>query len=158
MPMGTGRCLRSGATSRPKRSSLPPNAYTAGVLPEYKQVIHPVRGVCSRITATDPPTRGELQSLVPWYGPGLADYQVYRADGSVVVGGAWPSCRNQHQDQWYDIFDESKTIPAATGYFDDYMQRTCIDWKESDAKIDRYWSGIMGVRYDPDPDELRGKL
>lgn len=123
------------------------NGYTPGVLPEYKQAIHPVRGVCSRITVTSAPeAQGELQSLVPWYSPSLADYQVNRSDGSYVVGGAWGTCRTQHPDQWLDVLDDSKTTPAADGYFDNYMQRTFAGWEKAETKVDRYWSGIMGVR------------
>ncbi|ETS74279.1 hypothetical protein PFICI_14145 [Pestalotiopsis fici W106-1] len=128
------------------------NGYTSGLLPEYSQIIRPVRGTCSRITVANPgPPMGKLKSMVQYYGPKTADYQANRADGSFVIGGAWSTCRFKHVQQWRDVVDDSQTVPAAAGYFDDFMERTFVGWDHSESKVDKLWAGIMGYTEDSEP-------
>jgi glycine/D-amino acid oxidase-like deaminating enzyme len=131
---------------RAKKVVYATNGYTSGLLPEYKQIIHPVRGICSRITVKNkPPGHGKLKSMVLYYGPKVADYQANRPDGSFVIGGAWSTCKFKHPQQWRDVFDDSALTPAATGYFHGFMERTFSGWGEAKSRVDHLWTGIMGV-------------
>lgn len=122
------------------------NGYTSGILPEYKQVIHPVRGICSRITAArPPPVTTKLKSMVQYYGPKIADYQANRADGSFVIGGAWSTSKFRYPQQWRDVVDDSELTPASVNYFNGFMERTFAGWDKAESKVDSLWTGIMGV-------------
>ncbi|KAI4604221.1 hypothetical protein KJ359_000352 [Pestalotiopsis sp. 9143b] len=128
------------------------NAYTSGLLPEYSQIIRPVRGTCSRITVGNSgPPMGKLKSMVQYYGPKTADYQANRSDGSFVIGGAWSTCRFKHPEQWRDVVDDSQLVPAATKYFDGFMERTFVGWDKAESEVDKLWSGIMGYTEDSEP-------
>ena len=73
-----------------------------------------------------------------------ADYQITRPDGSIIVGGGRPFYLSQ-ADKWYNVHDDSQLIEPAVPYFDGLMQRTYRGWEHSGAKVDRIWTGIMGV-------------
>ncbi|KAH6648055.1 FAD dependent oxidoreductase [Truncatella angustata] len=137
---------------RAKQVVFATNGYTSGLLPEYKQVIHPVRGICSRITASgEPPTQGKLKSMVQYYGPKLADYQGNLSDGSFVIGGAWSNMKFKHPEQWLDVVDDSRLPRAAATYFHGFMERTFIGWDKAQSKVDSTWTGIMGYTEDNEP-------
>lgn len=49
-------------------------------------------------------------------------------------------------DQWYNVTDDSKLIEPAVSHFKDgLMQKTYSGWEDSGAKLDKAWTGIMGV-------------
>lgn len=116
------------------------NAYTSALLPEFKDKIVPVRGICSRIAT--PHRRPPLlsNSYVLRFNDWEYDYLIPRSDGSIVVGGAR---RDYHKDleSWFDVHDDSKLIDSAEHYFDGYMQRHFHGWENSDAYTDKVWTG-----------------
>lgn len=132
-------------TIRARKVIFATNGYTAALLPQFKDRIIPVRGVCSRISVPEDKTAPHLPfSYALRHGPNLYDYQVTRPDGSIVVGGARTEIFHQKQE-WYNVFDDSKVPTAAAPYFDGFMQRFYRGWEDSDASLDRIWTGIMGV-------------
>lgn len=70
----------------------------------------------------------------------MYDYLIPRNDGSIIVGGAkqnfWPD-----RSHWYDVSDDSKLIEPARSHFDGLMQRMFIGWEDSDAFVDKIWTG-----------------
>lgn len=121
------------------------NGYTSSLLPQYRDVIVPVRGTCSRIVV---PNRCDVPRLTNSYtirwNSWDYDYLVPRHDGSIVVGGARSSFVHQ-QDGWYNVTDDSRVLASAERYFDDYMQRTFQGWENSGAYTDRVWTGSMSI-------------
>lgn len=122
------------------------NAYTSSLLPAYSQKIVPCRGICTRITCppgvTPPylPNSTSIRSKPGWY-----DYQIPRLDGSIIVGGARHTFLPVLKE-WYDVTDDSTMIKPAMSHFEDgLMQKTYQGWEHSGAKLDRAWTGIMGV-------------
>ena len=116
------------------------NAYASALLPEYKDRIVPVRGICSRIVTRKAHPPLLANSYILRIAPGEYDYLIPRTDGSIVVGGAR---RDYFKDlsQWYDVADDSKLIEPAKHYFDGYMQRHFRGWEESGAETDKVWTG-----------------
>ncbi|KAK3713188.1 hypothetical protein LTR37_008621 [Vermiconidia calcicola] len=126
------------------------NGYTSALLPEFKDKIVPVRGICSRIITPDcrPPLLSNAYVLR--FSDWEYDYLIPRTDGSIVVGGAR---RDYHHDlkSWFGDHDDSSLMESASEYFDGYMQRHFHGWEESGAKTDRVWTGIMGYTTDGYP-------
>ncbi|KAH7303824.1 FAD dependent oxidoreductase-domain-containing protein [Stachybotrys elegans] len=124
------------------------NGYTAQVLPEYRDRIVPVRGICSHIAS---PKGCDNPHLVNTYGIRFDgrnnDYLIPRADGSIVVGGARQ--RFWHvRDQWFDNVRDDELVNDAVSYFDGYMQRHFRGWEDSETKPTKVWTGIMGYSSD----------
>ncbi|KAK1986874.1 FAD dependent oxidoreductase [Colletotrichum cereale] len=135
-------------TIRAKTVLYASNGYTSTILPEYKDRIIPVRGICSHIAVPDGAAHPHLPMTFSLrHGPGLFDYQVTRPDGSIVVGGARVKVIPR-VEEWYNVWDDSKLIEPAAHYFDDYMQRNFRGWEDSGAKVDSIWTGIMGYTND----------
>ncbi|KAI5368231.1 putative FAD dependent oxidoreductase, FAD/NAD(P)-binding domain superfamily [Septoria linicola] len=134
------------------------NAYTSSLLPEYKDKIIGVRGICSRIVATKPDAPVMSNSYILRLAPGEYDYLIPRSDGSIIVGGGRRDYFKQ-LGSWYDNYDDSQLIESAKHYFDGYMQRHFRGWEGSGAKTDAVWSGIMGYSSDgfPHIGEVPGK-
>ncbi|CAK3862226.1 related to oxidoreductase [Lecanosticta acicola] len=126
------------------------NAYASALLPEYKDRIVPVRGICSRIVTRQAHPPLLSNSYLLRLAPGEYDYLIPRTDGSIIVGGAR---RDYFRDlsQWYDVSDDSKLIEPAKHYFDGYMQRHFRGWEDSGAETDQVWTGIMGYSSDGYP-------
>lgn len=122
------------------------NAYTSGIVPEYKDIITPVRGMCSRIVVPKPPTRPINSSYLLRFNAGDFDYLIPRPDGSIVVGGG-QSTYLKDQSSWLNNFDDSKMIEAATKYFDGYMQRHFQGYENTGAYTERVWSGGLWSTY-----------
>ena len=124
------------------------NGYTASILPEYKDRIVPVRGICSRIASPHGPN---TPHLVNTYGIRFDarnnDYLIPRADGSIIVGGArqrfW-----HNKDRWFDNVRDDELVEEAVSYFDGYMQRHFRGWEGSQAKVTDVWTGVMGYSSD----------
>ncbi|KIW13150.1 hypothetical protein PV08_08337 [Exophiala spinifera] len=129
------------------------NAYTASLLPEFKEKIVPVRGVVCRIavpeeTGKRAPHLNNTYALR--FNPEHFDYLISRSDGSIVVGGA-DRCAVEKQAYWYENTDDSQLIPETEQYFTGYMQRMFNGWEDSKAHITDIWSGIMGWSNDSMP-------
>ncbi|KAE9374639.1 FAD dependent oxidoreductase [Stipitochalara longipes BDJ] len=135
------------------------NGYTAGLLPEYTKKIVPSKGICCRIVASPTPTHTKLTNTYALHLPnGGFDYLIPRNDGSIIVGGARSTFFKDHEN-WYNTTDDSTLIRPAEKYFDDYMQRNFLGWEESEAYVDRIWTGIMGYTSDllPSVGEVPGR-
>ncbi|CVK96070.1 related to oxidoreductase [Fusarium mangiferae] len=108
-----------GAT-RARKVIVATNAYTAALLPEYRDKIIPYRVICSQIVAPDPPLLAD--SYVIRFSPTDFDYLIPRPDGSIIVGGA-RSAYFRYTEDWYGSVDDTKVIERAQDYFEglDFM-------------------------------------
>ncbi|KAH8657919.1 FAD dependent oxidoreductase [Xylariales sp. PMI_506] len=146
-PLPDGRWLvtTERGSIRAKKILIATNGYTAHLAPQFKNHIVPVRGICSRIKVPD---NGRPAPFLPQtysirHAPSVYDYLIPRNDGSIIVGGAKPLFWDD-LSQWYDVTDDSKLIEPAAKYFDGLMQRTFVGWENSEAYVDKVWTGIMG--------------
>lgn len=127
------------------------NAYTAGLIPQFKDVITPVRGMATHII----PKLPVHPHLFTTYNIEIAhkgvDYLNPRPDGSIVVGGGkWMF--DEDRSSWLNNWDDSVRFPAAVeNYWNGYMQRVFLGWEDSGADVDKTWVGIMGVTPDEWP-------
>lgn len=119
------------------------NAYTSSILPQYKNKIIPVRGVCSRISS---PKGSKVPHLPCTYSLRFDalqyDYLVPRADGSIIVGGARAAFWHD-RDSWWHNKNDNEQVKDSAEYFDDYMQRYFHGWEDSGAKLEQIWTGSM---------------
>lgn len=74
------------------------------------------------------------------HGPGAFIYQISRNDGSIIVGGASWTFKND-LEQWYNNPDDGTLIDKVETYFDGYMQRTFSGWEDSGAEVKHIWTG-----------------
>lgn len=126
---------------RAKQVIVATNAYTASILPEYKDKIIPYRTVCSRIVTPGPEKPPLLSSSYALrFSPWDFDYLIPRPDGSIIVGGGRRTYLRD-LNEWYSNTDDSKVIEKARGYFDGYMQRYFRGWEKSGAYTDQVWAG-----------------
>ncbi|KAK7418277.1 hypothetical protein QQX98_004062 [Neonectria punicea] len=145
---GTWMVNTPRGTIKSRKVVFATNGYTGQVLPEYRNSIVPVRGICSHIES---PKHQNSPHLVNTYGIRFDalnnDYLIPRADGSIVVGGArqrfWPN-----RDRWFGNVRDDELVEEAVSYFDGYMQRLFRGWETSEAKVKEIWTGIMGYSSD----------
>ncbi|KAL8408255.1 hypothetical protein RB594_006889 [Gaeumannomyces avenae] len=133
---------------RARRVVYATNAYTAGVLPEYKDRIVPVRGMCSRILPgmeVVPPHINNTMAIR--FNERHYDYLVPRPDGSIIVGGGGSTFWHS-QEAWFGNHDDGEIVGLAKNYFNDYMQRHFYGWDNTFAYPDNVWTGIMGYSAD----------
>lgn len=114
------------------------NAYTAALLPEYRDKIIPYRAICSWIVAPNPPLLADSYAIR--FSPTDFDYLIPRPDGSIIVGGA-RSAYFKYTEDWYGSVDDTKVIERAKDYFEGYMQRHFRGWENSGAHTDQVWTG-----------------
>lgn len=125
------------------------NGYSSGLLPELRDRIVPVRGICARLAGKGPhPPISDSYMLR--FNDFEYDYLVPRPDGSIVVGGGRRDYFKS-LDAWFDVDDDSTLIEPARHYFDGYMQRHFVGWEDADVRTDRVWTGIMGYSWDGFP-------
>lgn len=129
-------------TLQAKKIVFATNAYTPGILHEFKDHIVPVRGTCSRII-TPKGLEGPLLSNtygIRWAEKGSYDYLVPRPDGSIIVGGA---NRNdeERKRRCYGVWDDSALPDGIEKYFEGLMGRGFRGWEGSGEKVDKVWSG-----------------
>ncbi len=120
------------------------NAYTASLIPGFKSRVIPCRGIAARIITPPNYSPPRLAHTYALRGEkGLMDYLIQRpSDGSIVVGGA-RSAFIRDLNSWYGSVNDSELInTAAEGYFENYMQRHFVEWKDSNAHVDRIWTGV----------------
>ena len=117
------------------------NGYTAGLLPQYRNIITPTKATASHITVP-------LGQHAPYlsntynirYAPNRVDYLNPRPDGSIVVGGGkWTY--EKERELWYNVYDDSTLIEPARHYFDGLMQRHFQGWGDSGAETESVWTG-----------------
>ncbi|KAF2799376.1 FAD dependent oxidoreductase [Melanomma pulvis-pyrius CBS 109.77] len=128
------------------------NAYTAGILPQFKDIITPVRGMASHIVPSLPvhPHLSNTYNIDFGLEKGV-DYLNPRPDGGIVVGGGkWMFIKDRNS--WYNNFDDSVRFPLEVHeYWRSYMQRNFLGWEDSKAEIESTWVGIMGITKDEWP-------
>lgn len=144
-------------TVRARRVVFATNAYTAGLLPEYDDAIYAARATVCRVvpspsassssSSSEPPVLLGSAGLAMRSPSTMDSYYGLRADGSLVVGGAKSTYFYQKRSEWYRNYDDATLIEDAVPYFDGWAERTLDAWegKEEKGKVDRVWTGIMGV-------------
>lgn len=131
---------------------LATNAYTAGLLPLFKNKIVPVRGMASHHRPKEAVHPHLNNTYNINFGPGEGvDYLNPRPDGSIVVGGgAWHFVHDVAS--WRDNFDDAHLFaPRTMAYWRGYMQERFLGWENSGSVNDCVWTGIMGRTNDGQP-------
>lgn len=118
------------------------NGYTSALIPELKDRIVPVRGLCCRIVSPKSHPPSLLTTSTIRFNDHEYDYLIPRADGSIVVGGARRDYYTK-LNEWFNCYDDSDLIEPAKSYFDGYMQRHFVGWEHSAAYVDQIWTGSM---------------
>lgn len=132
------------------------NGYTAGILPEFKNRIVPVRGTACSITPPSSHSLGSTPGPLKYtyglrYRQGEMDYMIPRqgrgkipgvGDRSIILGGA-KGCYLKDIESWYDNIHDDKEMPGAREYFQGYMRKYFVGWERDDDKgnVDQVWSG-----------------
>lgn len=117
------------------------NGYTAGLLPQYRNVITPAKATASHITVPPDQHAPYLSNTYNIrYASDRVDYLNPRPDGSIVVGGGkWTYAKERKL--WYDVHDDSTLLEPARHYFDGLMQRHFRGWEDSGAETESVWTG-----------------
>ncbi|KAK2604647.1 hypothetical protein N8I77_007560 [Diaporthe amygdali] len=153
---GTTVIHTSRGSVKAKRVVFATNAYSAALLPEYRGVITPYKGIATHLAAEDgwEPVFPHLShtynidfGLVP--GSETVDYLNPRPDGGIVVGGGNWIFRDQ-RELWYDTVDDSTLLEpiVKANYFGGYMQRNFKGWEDSGTGMEKIWTGIQGATPD----------
>ncbi|KAK8087523.1 hypothetical protein PG997_002484 [Apiospora hydei] len=125
------------------------NGYSSGLLPELRDRIVPVRGICAHLQGQGPqPPISDSYMLR--FNDFEYDYLVPRPDGSIVVGGARRDYF-KNLESWFNVDDDSTLIEPARHYFDGYMQRNFLGWENTNTQTEQVWTGIMGYSADGFP-------
>lgn len=117
------------------------NGYTAGLLPQYDNIITPTKVTASHISVPPgqhTPYLSNTHNLR--YDPNHIDYLNPRLDGSIVVGGGKRTYEKE-RELWHNVYDDSTLIDPARHYFDGLMQRHFRGWEDSDAATESVWTG-----------------
>ncbi|CZR61471.1 uncharacterized protein PAC_11367 [Phialocephala subalpina] len=130
-----------------KKVAFATNGYTAGILPEFKDIILPRRTCCSYITTATSRDGEEVkkvgngQDSSYCIGPPARDfdYLIQRPDGSVVVGGGSALYRDV-PGVAIGSWDDSTLIPQLGDYFEGYLGRWFERGGEGE-KLEMVWSG-----------------
>lgn len=146
-PLSDGRWLVTTAergTIVAKQVLFATNGYTAGVAPQFRDRIVPVRGICGRIVVPSERT-GKPAPFLPMsyglrYGPALFDYLIPRNDGSIIVGGTKQTWWHE-PEHWYDVTNDSTLIEPARKEFENLMQKTYFGWEDTEAYPEKIWTG-----------------
>lgn len=117
------------------------NGYSAGLLPQYRDIITPTKATASHITipfGQYPPYLSNTYNIR--YASNRVDYLNPRPDSSIVVGGGkWTY--EKERELWYNVYDDSTLIEPARHYFDGLMQRHFRGWENSGAETESIWTG-----------------
>nr|POF13825.1 gamma-glutamylputrescine oxidoreductase [Quercus suber] len=135
----------SRGTVKAKQVVYATNAFTASLVPELRNLLVPVRGVCCRIVLPEMESLKTLkQSYSIRFNDWEHDYLIPMPDGSIILGGARRNYYQQLQS-WYDNFDDAHVIEFAESHFDGYMQRLFRDWEHSGAYTDSAFLSAKAV-------------
>ncbi|KAJ5319571.1 FAD dependent oxidoreductase [Penicillium brevicompactum] len=127
------------------------NAFTSALAPQYAKAIVPCKGICTHITAAPgAPYRHLPGTYAVRLGPGAFIYQITRKDGSLIVGGASHTFKDD-EEQWHNNPDDGKLIDVGVNFLKGYMQRTFLGWEDSGAEARHVWSGVMAYSADSLP-------
>ncbi|KAF2493076.1 FAD dependent oxidoreductase [Lophium mytilinum] len=142
---GSSLIHTSRGTIKAQKVVFATNAYTAGLIPQFHDIITPVRGMASHIVPKEPIHPHLSNTYNIDFGPEKGtDYLNPRPDGSIVVGGgAW--LFSSDRPSWFNNFDDATPFrPQVEQHWEGYMQRNFRGWEESGAEVDKVWVGIMG--------------
>ncbi|KAJ4293540.1 hypothetical protein N0V90_008823 [Kalmusia sp. IMI 367209] len=142
---GRNAIVTGRGTLKAKKVVFATNGYTAGLLPQFRNTIIPVRGMASHIVPKIPvhPHLSHTYNLAFSTEVG-ADYLNPRPDGSIVVGGGGAMFKHDLLS-WYGNYDDSTRFNSRVEkYWDQYMQRNFQGWEDSQAEVEKVWTGIMG--------------
>lgn len=142
---GTNIITTERGTLKAKKVVFATNAYTAGLLPQFKDVIVPTRGMATHIVPKIP-THPHLSHTynITFKSGQAADYLNPRPDGGIVVGGGGVAFKAD-RPSWFGNFDDSERFDKEVEkYWEEYMQRVFLGWEHSEAKAEQIWTGIMG--------------
>lgn len=131
---------------------LATNAYTAGLLPCFKDKIVPVRGMASHHLPRKPVHPHLSNTYNINFGPDAGvDYLNPRPDGGIVVGGgAWMFAKDEAS--WKANWDDARLFPPdVMSYWREYMQARFLGWESSGSVDGLSWTGIMGRTGDGQP-------
>ncbi|WWC87051.1 uncharacterized protein L201_001936 [Kwoniella dendrophila CBS 6074] len=139
------------------------NAYTSGFLPEFKDLIFPVRGTVSSITPSKNFQKGSLPGPLKYtygfrHGKGEVDYMIPRqgrgripglGNQSIILGGS-KGTYLKDLNQWYNNKNDNQQLPGAENYFKNFMKNYFIGWNDGNenGNVDKVWSGILGYSAD----------
>lgn len=127
------------------------NGYSAGILPQFHNVIVPVRGQAAHLVPNWGPHHGfhPVTTYNLFYDGTSVDYLNPRPDGTVVLGGGGRNFRKGSDDRnssWWDTVDDSRLIsPAVRLDFDKTMETYFRGWEKSEARVDMTWTGSKCV-------------
>lgn len=131
------------------------NAYTSSFLPEFKELIFPVRGTACAITPAPSHSPGGLPGPLKYsygirFGPGEVDYMIPRqgrgripgaGDRSIILGGA-KGIFTKDLDLWYNNKNDNEQMPGVRKYFEEYMKKYFVGWNGNEhGNVDHVWSG-----------------
>ncbi|KAF2681138.1 hypothetical protein K458DRAFT_489612 [Lentithecium fluviatile CBS 122367] len=148
-PDGQNVLTTPRGVTRAKKVVFATNAYTAGLLPQFKDTIISVRGTASHITPSTPvhPHLSHTYNLNFSPATGI-DYLNPRPDSTIVVGGGGWLFKSDRAS-WYNNFDDSTQFAGAIEtYWVDYMQLNFCGWEDSGTEVEKVWTGIMGFTPD----------
>ncbi|KAH9904703.1 FAD dependent oxidoreductase [Xylariomycetidae sp. FL2044] len=134
------------------------NAYTAGLLPQYEDLIYPARGtVCRLVPSSGVPPEAAAAAKPPGSGAILGDgisgvdwYYSFRPDGSLITGGGRKSFMDKRELS-YGNYDDSTLMEPTAKFFEGLPERSYVGWEEAKMEVDRVWTGIMGYSKDSCP-------
>ena len=117
---------------------LATNAYTAKLLPDFQNLIFPIRG---QVLATHP-TEIRLPPIGCITNFGY-DYWHWTQDGRLILGG------RRYIDEHGEVgYDDGFVNPKVSQALDDFAKET---YPDLDYTVDQRWSGIMGFSKDGRP-------
>jgi glycine/D-amino acid oxidase-like deaminating enzyme len=115
------------------------NAYTSGLLPQFRDVVIPAKNQVF-VTAPLPPLNPMLVSINDDY-----EYFMQRRDGRVVIGGGRLAAGD---DAWMGVWDDSTTNTSVSQHLIDTLHQM---FPQVSVEIEQEWSGIIGVSVDGMP-------
>lgn len=140
---------RDRGTVRAKQIVHATNGYTSALLPEFREKIIPVRGICSQIDVPEDrkPAPVLNNSYMIRWSASEVEYMIPRTDGSIIIGGARASFYHD-LGSWYGNVEDDKLIETggAPRYFDGYMQKNFRGWEDSGAYTKNVWTGGKWTR------------
>ena len=147
-PQGRWTAQTTRGSIKARKIVYATNAYTPALLPQYKNKIIPVRGICSRIATPEGKGSPHLPNTYSLrFDSQKYDYLIPCPDGSIVVGGARKAFWHI-KDSWFGNIHDDELVKGGDEYFDGYMQKYFRGWEDSNAKLDKIWTGIMGYSSD----------
>ncbi|PWN37353.1 FAD dependent oxidoreductase, partial [Meira miltonrushii] len=145
------------------------NAWTSGILPQFKDKIVPVKGTVAAINLSKnhqigSEAHGGEGKMHLTYGLRVdqMDYMIVRqgrgrvpgvGDQSVILGGGRSVYANE-VEKWYNNNDDSTLLPNTKSYFSSFMPQFFKNWKEGSpegqqsGKLQSIWTGILGYSHD----------